>query len=583
MRKLAIVILIMLLTVTCFAVTAPVYAQNTNNADIHLINPVSVVANGDQLYVADNVTEDISVIHIFDISTDNATLVATRQYQGKISRLRCYDNNTYAIFADRYIVIDSQSTTTVNTAISDIAIYINANANIPFTIRNDLIYRRESNQGWNGSNMAFNGNQLSAIYQGELTQYQLVQDQDGITVSVGQKQATAYTHITVIGNDTAYYNGSELQFGNYTIPHETDTTIISVAGHNSDVYMLSTSNKITKYTLVDTNYTKVDGYEIGSDTVSQEVPTFDSINSYTLVSAQSYPANIIYKTTADNSIASLQEVANNTSYIILGYSGSANVGYYYVMYNNAFGWVKKSDGATDVASDNAVAIINTTLDSVASYHAKLMSPNKVDIYYLPLSGNSMSQSMVKNVIVQSATNYTEVELLQLITAPDNTAWYYISYVDSNDTTQYGWVLTGQVGQIYSSRSNHNNILLDSTHPRMKINASLSQDVSIYLTEQMLDDQQLVDSNNNAIMLTSNTRVNVITYTTTSSYIQVQTNGDTYYGWIDSNYLIDNNDLTTGTIVGLSLLGGAMVIAILVVLIVKARKKNIQQDNTITLD
>lgn len=583
MRKLAIVILIMLLTVTCFAVTAPVYAQNTNNADIHLINPVSIVTNGDQLYVADNVTEDISVIHIFDISTDNATLVATRQYQGKISRLRCYANNTYAIFADRYIVIDSQSTTTVNTAISDIAIYINATANIPFTIRNDLIYRRESNQGWNGNNMAFNDNQLSAIYQGELTQYQLVQDQDGITVSVGQKQATAYTHITVIGNDTAYYNGSELQFGKYTIPHETDTTIICVAGHNSDVYMLSTSNKITKYTLIDTNYTKVDGYEIGSDTVSQEVPTFDSINSYTLVSAQRYPANIIYKTTADNSIASLQEVANNTTYIILGYNGSADSGYYYVMYNNAFGWVKKSDGATDVAGDNAVTIVNTTLDSVASYHAKLMSPNKVDIYYLPLSGNSMSQSMVKNVIVQSATNYTEVELLQLMTAPDNTTWYYISYVGSNDTTQYGWVLTGQVGQIYSSRSNHNNILLDSTHPHMKINASLSQDVSIYLTEQMLDDQQLVDSNNNAIMLTSNTRVNVITYTTTSSYIQVQTNGDTYYGWIDSNYLIDNNDLTTGTIVGLSLLGGAMVIAILVVLIVKARKKNMQQDNTITLD
>ncbi len=148
----------------------------------------------------------------------------------------------------------------------------------------------------------------------------------------------------------------------------------------------------------------------------------------------------------------------------------------------------------------------------------------------------------------------------------STVWYYISY-DNGDGTQYGYVTSGDVGYIYSSGTNSTQKIVSTK----KIDAGMVSDVYMYLTQDMADNCQLVDIDGNSLILATNTRVSVITVSEYSSYVQVSIDGNTYYGWVNNDNLIDTGALPTATIVGLCLLAVAVILTVLTIVIIRTRK------------
>ncbi len=566
-KYLATLLILSLLLCSLLGCTVTASASTSSASDIHLVNPSSIAVVGDTLYIADNITDSNSVLLIFDIASDTPIYTDMIEYDGNISLLRVYGDTLYLLLADRYITWDTTTdvTTTYATAIQDIAILTFNNTTYTYTIVDNTIYRGSTSK-WQADSMAIAGSQMYLLYGNTSATITLVEGDSINEPGTAGYTDSLYSYVTTDSTQLAYCNSSSILLDNTTIDLQlTDTECIVLHGNN---ILALHNNQITQYTATDSTYSE--GFTIGSDTVSLTVPSLDDITAYTVVQSTGYPTNIVYKTTDDTSIDNLLELSSQ-SVIVLDYDGAIQSSYYYIYTESGFGWIKK--GADSLAEESTMTIISTELNSTATYNAKFISPGSVTIYQLPTT------EYVRDTFTQTVTDATTVTLLQQFTDSASTTWYYISYIDSDGTTQYGFVMSSHIGYIYSAGVN-TNIVLDSDTPYLKVDAGLTSDVYMYLTEDMNSNEQLVDSDGEYITLSDGTRVSVITVGNSASYIQVIIGDSTYYGWVANDNMISTNALTSTTVTGLILLSVAVLLIVATLVIIKARKNNLVRNDIV---
>ena len=172
-------------------------------------------------------------------------------------------------------------------------------------------------------------------------------------------------------------------------------------------------------------------------------------------------------------------------------------------------------------------------------------------------------------------------MLQAFVAGDDTAWYFVKYPTANGV-DFGFVLQGNVGSLSVSQAPNAEVVLEQEDPHMKINASLTDGVSIYVSKDMLETNLLTDKDGNVVKLETNTRVGVITRLEDVSYVQVvYPDGTIYYGWVENHHLIGTNAMTTNTVVGISLISVAILLIVTTTAIV--RKRQMKRQNPVVID
>ncbi len=566
-KYLAITLILALIMCSLLGCAIVADASTTNSVtDIHLVNPSSTVVIGDNMYIADNVTDTSSVILVFDLSYDTPVYTSMIELDGNINSMRGYYDILYIIQDSSYTALDttSNSTTTTNTAITDIAVFVHSDNQYVYTIRDGNIYRGNSNKTWHADSITISDNTMYILEGTDNAYITLVDDDNMVNEDYSIGSSNIYTTITTIGQYVISYNSTTISIDSTVIA--TSALDIDCVSMYNDIVLVQSNNNVTGYSNSTGAYEVT--FVVGSDTVSIDAPSLDDITGYTLVQSTGYPTNIVYKTTDDTSIAQLIEL-DSQQILILDYDGASNNSYYYVYTDDGFGWIKK--GADTLAEESTLTIIDTTLNGTANYNAKLISPYSVTIYQLPCYDYQRCE------FVQSADEPTTVALLQQFVDTSNITWYYISYTDDSGSTQYGFVTSGDIGYIYSSGAS-SNFTLDSDTPYLKINSPLTSEVYMYLTQQLSDTEQLVDSNGDSIILSDGTRVNVITVGDNASYLQVTTDSGTYYGWVSNDNLVATGALTTSTTTGLILLAVAILLIIVTILIVKARKDKLIRNN-----
>ncbi len=363
--------------------------------------------------------------------------------------------------------------------------------------------------------------------------------------------------------------------------------IIDVAQINCDqtnyLFVLNNEHTIIKYSLnADKIYVQVPdnaqgGNVIGSDIVTGlTIPT--QFTDYTLAKPNGYPANIIYKT--ENAQTSNDEIVSDFTeeYIILHYEGDSLAPYYYVLayvpnsqgqYNYRYGWVIKSDELRQEMSpekDSKIAIVDNNLDGSLSYNAKFNSLNGVYVYDLPLTDSTYSS------FSQTATDMTDVNILQKFTErlPDGSTkdWYYVSYLfntHGGESIKKGFVPTSMVSYITAVDYSTDQAIVGYK----KINSSLLDKVTVIDTTG----NPALDKNGNIIELFSGDLVNVIKIENGKALVQIEdkTTGEFNYGYVGEQFLMGRMELSDNSILGLSVLGGAVLLAIVFAIIFFSKK------------
>jgi len=343
----------------------------------------------------------------------------------------------------------------------------------------------------------------------------------------------------------------------------TDCKISDVSAYGDRIFILNTKNQIDIFDKKDDAYDTVNYSTIGSDTVDKAVPT--AFTSFTLVRPKGYPANIVYKTNDEaTSIEKIYtEATEYDKYIILGYDGDTYSNYYYVMIGDKFGWVKKNNGAaaTPENDDKLTVINNRFSNELFDYETKFISLNSIYVYDLPLANSH------KTAISQTASQMKTIKVLQYFNEGEQ-VWYYVSY----DDNARGFVRSQDVGMFHISAKNE----IVTTQGLKKINSSLFSAVNLYATAELSQQDKIADETGKEIKLYSGDRVTLIETEGNAAFVMVLHNdGAKDFGWVEASRLINVHQITTNTIVGLSLLAFAVALAAILLTVYFKRKKKIK--------
>lgn len=610
MKKFTLILIALALIATCF-VTSVAFAETdtpTEERDsVHFIAPTAMTVAGSHLFVADNIEDNKTALLCFKVNDDlSVDLVSTCEIDGVVSGLSNDGENTvYAIMGKSVTGITVQNGVAALTNViydgfeNNVVGFVKGNYNgsaTLFALTNNLLRRNNTtgafgnatNDNWIDTkgcialgdivfyvyNSAANNGYYCSGYTSEgyiLGNSLPITEPLGI-VEYDGKVAFFSQHSILYVNDISmgyWTNNQEFQ-GNAleTLISDTgDKTIADVAikdngDGNSTIFVLNEGiNKIDVYTKQDNAYAVTD--TIGSDMVSKTVPT--KYTSYTLARPNGYPANIVYKTSDEQtSIEKIYtDVAEYKEYIILSYEGEENSRYYYVMIGDKFGWVKKSGGEqTTPSTDPTLTVIDTQFgDQTEETEAKFVSLNAVYVYDLP------RESANQTTVTQSATARKTVKVLQKF-VDGSKVWYLVRY----DEEKTGFVKADAIGQ-FSTKPKDEPTSIEGDK---KINSSLFAAVNLYVTKELTKGEESVDSDGNPVKLYSGDKVTVVRIEDKAAYVMIlHSNGVKDFGWVEANRLIAPNQITTNAIVGLSLLGFAIVLAGTLVIVYLKRKKKIK--------
>jgi hypothetical protein len=586
---------------------APASADAATADNTHLVNPVSIVVGGTNLFIADNITDSDCVVNIFSIA-DAPVFLRTLEFSGNINRLRYVDGKLFILFDKYYYTLSSATAqpTRTDDAILDIAMCVFTTPIVQditdpetgevtqdityitsktwFYLRQNGIYRD------NFTNISIRNNGIQAIighqqYLEVLSEangsstVEIYNLNEGFTFGIGYNGETAYNSAFLFGETVFFGNATQLY--NYDLGITIDIAafeIIDADSAGETILVLTSQNQVHRIVKVGNEYITDDTFVIGSDIVETPPPALDFVNRYTLVTSTGYPTNIVYKTVGANSVTNLVDGTGTTQFIVLGYPGDHLSAYYYVFYQDHFGWVKKT-GDGIVANDKKLTVVDTAVSEYATYSAKLLSANAVNIYLLPYDLDKTDTSGVKHSFSQTPEALTTVNLLQEFSA-DGQSWYYVSYRHSG-SERFGFVKKGDVGMFTSTASVGETVVLG----RKKINSPLSDDVYVYLTEEMNADELTVDSvTGEAIKLKTGKVVSILEEGERASYIEiVYPNGTVNLGWVNNQYLISADNATDNLTVGIIIVCSALGLGIVLLVIVKARKKGQGEADVITIE
>lgn len=599
-------------------------AETTESHDIYLIDPTAVATVGNYLYIADNVDGSQGVVMRFEIAangqpTKDTTVLTTgkrivglsgsdiriTEADGTIGTLYViYESEAvlYDVAADGSLSENTQTFTHItdatigNKTLVDVAVRLHTNdAKAIYVLYNDsidLYVVDKDGKIETGSLPIKNG---KSLFYSEGYIY-FISEVNNVSIcqrigSLGliDRTYTAPASIAPTGGFSfkaeeggtaipALYNSTEIEFmqtpatdkANFrTLSGNSELTVIDIAATTATVFVLDSNKQVRVYVKTTTENFKRTDIHVGSDTVSQSFPTDQTkFTAYTLARSKGYPTNIVYRTTdTATSIAKVEDKFDGT-FIVLDYDGSTSCPYYYVLIGNKFGWVKKSSAEATPGTDEKIAVISSKVNDTVSLKAKLSTLSNVYVYALPFGEAD------NFTYTQSANDMTEVDLLQTFkqtTDAGVVTWYYISF-DDEGTTRKGFVKQDDLGHF--SVDPKSTIGLEVEKSNLKINATLFEAVTVYATADMTHGAELYNANG-IVKLYSGDRVFLVEKSEDGRAAMIcilHKDNAVDYGWIDANRLINVNSITANTIAGLSFLGGAIILGILLLVVFRIKKK-----------
>lgn len=557
MKKLICLLLVSILALSLCGTIA--LAQGEAEIPTNLVNPVSLAVweNGtsSHLYVADNITDVASVLHVFNPAT--AEWETSFEISGNVSKIVVYQNAMYIIQKNGYRIINDLSTPTIGD-------FVAFESLVDVAVLGDTVYALQN--GIDGSlghfgdlnDFSVPGDAGSAVVKGfaviNNTLY-ILEDSTlrllgnwGPTTNGGLTNCN-FLGVFACGNNVGLYNANEVVFlsaQNSTSLQYTsqDANLVAVCGDSANsLYVLRKDNTILK-AIYNEGYTIQQNWSIGDDTYSGTIPT-TSWTSFTLCKAKNYPATIVYKTTdEDTSIQQLTTLTPSEAFIVLGYD-NADANFYYVLYGNKFGWIKKS--ATTLENDPYVLILDTAVSNDAVVRGTLLNSNTF-VYSLPMQNDNYKVT---------STNHQRGEEVTLLQSFFN-FWYLVRFEDG--TT--GFVAMSSVGQL-KLQSNLTQVL-----SRKKVNSSLSGEYFAYADWN--NQIPLTDENGNTIALETGQVVKILAEY--DGYCLVQFEDNATFAYVSTDVLINMNALNTSTILGLVLVLVAVVIGVVIFVILKDKQK-----------
>lgn len=610
MKKIPFVCLILALCLVCALPTVALAADGstvTGDSHIFLTNPIAVAAIGNDIYVADNLESNHSVVFRFDVSGDVPVKTAEKEFDKAIVNIAEINGKLAVIFADKivaYTITDSgpeESTidddavlktiagavdiaygqlqsnlgdgTTLDTVsylVDEYAYYLDASDNPTPVYHSDKISNTKA--------VAFFDGYFYYAFDETVHRYNGTNAADAFNTPANLNLAPDFVPTGILtytangANKLALFDGKDV----FTVTQEGDkftanTPLIGDNGNIVDVcyaanklFVLDDNHRIEIYVENPDNpdnFVKTEKV-IGTDTIDITPPTL--FTSFTTVKSLGYPTNIIYKTT--DTETSIDNIVTDCKdeFVILDFDGAATLNYYYVMYGNKFGWVRKSVGATAPENDAKIEIVNNDVGAGGvTYTSKFNSLNAVYIYKLPVTGG---EYITLHQTIDDPIEFTFLQKFnETLADGKSVTWFYIEYGER----QHGFILDGTFGAIGNATDMTEGVPCKSK----KINSSLFEAVKLYLTQDMEEGQEITDDDGNVIKLYSGAKVNAIEEKGDATFIQVvYNNGDYEYGWVPKSNLIDPNRLTTNAIVGICLLSVAVVLAIVLIAVFVERKK-----------
>ena len=587
MKKLLGILICLLLI--CVAIIPTITVAETYKTNIiHFMNPTALAVEGNNLYVADNIQSGKGVIHWFDISTNDPQSIKTLPLPTEITNISAADGVLYAMSGSKVYEINPETEESNPLQLENIGKVIDLTV-----FKGSLILFAETGLYINESGYADSETKcsISCVVSGDFLYYlygensnnvkRRIKNDGGI---VGETDGVFNNHMQWVDGFEAigmfaWGNGGVAIFGEHAIYTAVNATtqynlvkletfddfVIKDADISSDkLCVLTRNNQLKIFSKNDTTLTDT-GITIGSDKLEQDVPIEYTTFTLVRVRPNGYPANIVFKTTGDYSIDEI--VTNASEYIIIGYDGDENSNYYYVLLGDRFGWVKKNDNADLIEDDDRLEIVNTDAgDEEHTY--KVVSLNAMYVSRLPrkffydskVYCKSYERKKIKNIAVK-----------QMI-AENETMWYYITF-EYDGATHSGFVRDRDVKLTISSNTQgaEHNII----GPR-KTNSLLFDTVNVYINGNpatMTEDNYAYDSDGKQIKLSSGTRVLLISENNGVAYIQIVKTGQ--YGYVFTDRLIGEHQITTNAAVGITLLAVAIALGITLTVVFVRRKRRKQ--------
>lgn len=607
MKRISTILFVLTVLVLLAVVPATAFAQSTADANRSLINPAAIVTVDNYIFVADNVdeTNNQSAILCFDVTTSQPSYCYTYTTTQKIVNLAEVDGQLYVMYADSVEVFEvgaTQLTKTKTLELQNVVDFTFGNydgADMPYYV-SDRIYALRGTSSLpmdteteNATDCVVVDGQLYFVKDGNaLKRLNLNVGEDlppsfdgnndalnknGVSLAMTEilgifsYQVNGATEIALFGENGAF-TLEQVSGGRYsaerTLINTTNVTVKDMCYGAGKIFLLNSANEVEIYSY----NTEKQQFErqpatIGTDTITidGQLPTPVQFTGFTLASSKGYPTNIVYKTTDASTSISEIKTDYTGQFIILDFEGAEDLPFYYVLIGDKFGWVQKSDGVTLPQNDSRLTVVNTQISQDVTYKAKFTSLNTVFIYPLPLSDIEPGDTFQ-----QSIANPQEAKLLQKFTEnhADGTVteWYRVEYGEGKT----GFVSAGNVGQFHATGAPTS---AEEVIGYKKINSSLFEAVKIYLTSDMEESEAICDEYGDVIKLYSGSQVVAVKEENNATFVEIRKNdGSTSYGWIPTDNLIGLHQITTNAIVGLSILGVALILTVVFVVLFVKRKK-----------
>ncbi len=607
MKRISTILFVLTVLVLLAVVPTTAFAQSTADANRSLINPAAIVTVDNYIFVADNVdeTNNQSAILCFDVTTSQPSYCYTYTTTQKIVNLAEVDGQLYVMYADSVEVFEvgaTQLTKTKTLELQNVVDFTFGNydgADMPYYV-SDRIYALRGTSSLpmdteteNATDCIVVDGQLYFVKDGNaLKRLNLNVGEDlppsfdgnndtlnknGVSLAMTEilgifsYQVNGATEIALFGENGAF-TLEQVSGGRYsaerTLINTTNITVKDMCYGAGKIFLLNSANEVEIYSY----NTEKQQFErqpatIGTDTITidGQLPTPVQFTGFTLASSKGYPTNIVYKTTDASTSISEIKTDYTGQFIILDFEGAEDLPFYYVLIGDKFGWVQKSDGVTLPQNDSRLTVVNTQISQDVTYKAKFTSLNTVFIYPLPLSDIEPGDTFQ-----QSIANPQEAKLLQKFTEnhADGTVteWYRVEYGEGKT----GFVSAGNVGQFHATGAPTS---AEEVIGYKKINSSLFEAVKIYLTSDMEESEAICDEYGDVIKLYSGSQVVAVKEENNATFVEIRKNdGSTSYGWIPTDNLIGLHQITTNAIVGLSILGVALILTVVFVVLFVKRKK-----------
>ncbi|MCM1289963.1 MAG: hypothetical protein NC132_04620 [Corallococcus sp.] len=606
MKKIPFVCLIMAICLIC-ALPAPLALANdatagASDSHVFLTNPVAIASVGNNVFIADNLESDHSVIFCFDVSEDTPIKTAEREFDKHVVNVAELNGELAVIFADEIVVYPESSFLPSQNESDDVYSNVYAVSGAVDVAYGTIKFGNGSSldttsyisaeyakylgtSGWIDvysekisapKSVAYFDGYFYYAFDNGVQRYNGIADTNdkfnkNLSLNAGFVPTGIFTFNADDSQKLALFDGKnallvEETYDGYTAAaalFENNANIVDVCFAANKLFVLNDNHRVEIFdqnpaaqeTFVKTDKT------IGTDTIVIDPPT--DFTAFTLAKSLGYPTNIIYKTSnPETGITDIVTDCKN-EFVILDFDGADEINYYYVMYGNKFGWIRKSAGATTPENDAKIEILNNDVGTGGvKYTSKFTSLNAVYVYKLPMTDG---ERIVLHQTIDNPIEFTFLQKFTEVKAAGTTVWFYIEYGEE----QRGFILDGTFGQISNKTEMNEGVPCKSK----KINSSLFEAVKIYMTEDLAKGQEISDTDGNVIKLYSGAHVNAVEERNGATYVQVEYHGQYRYGWIPTDNLIDVNRLTTNAIVGISLLAAAIALAITLIVVFTERRKH----------